>query len=225
MKRFGWIVGLGLLVALPLSGELVVFTDGGYLKVAAFEAHGNRLHVELVGGGSMTVPLERVDRVVDDEVVILPEEPEPAPPAEPDWTFSQDAPVPATPYGEEIYAAAQRHELDPELVAAVVRAESAFDARAVSHKGARGLMQLMPATGRRFGLRPDQLFEPSRNLEAGSRYLGWLLERFSGDLRLALAAYNAGEGTVDRYGGVPPYRETRNYIRRIYRFLGLSSEG
>jgi soluble lytic murein transglycosylase-like protein len=130
--------------------------------------------------------------------------------------------VPATPFGEQIFAAAERHQVNPELIAALVRAESAFDPGAVSHKGAGGLMQLMPATARRFGLSEAERFDPERNLEAGTRYLRWLLDRFEGDVARALAAYNAGEGTVDRYGGVPPYRETRTYIRRIYSTLGMA---
>jgi soluble lytic murein transglycosylase-like protein len=84
-------------------------------------------------------------------------------------------------------------------------------------------MQLMPATARRFGLTPEEVLQPERNLEAGTRYLRWLLDRFSGDVERALAAYNAGEGTVDRYGGVPPYRETRDYIRRIFTTLGMTA--
>jgi soluble lytic murein transglycosylase-like protein len=120
-----------------------------------------------------------------------------------------------------IHAAAERHGVNAGLVAALVRAESAFDPYAVSHKGARGLMQLMPATAKRFGVREHQIFEPDRNLEAGTRYLRWLLDRFDGDVVRALAAYNAGEGTVERYGGVPPFRETRDYIRRIYASLGV----
>jgi soluble lytic murein transglycosylase-like protein len=143
-------------------------------------------------------------------------------PAE-DWAFSERNRVPATPYGDEIFAAARRHSLNPALVAALVRTESAFDSAAVSPKGARGLMQLMPATARRFGLGGDEIFDPVQNLDAGSRYLRWLLDRFDGDVVRALAAYNAGEGTVDRYGGVPPFRETRDYVRRIVSQLGLTA--
>ncbi len=119
-----------------------------------------------------------------------------------------------------IEASARRHRLDPRLVTAVAAAESAFDPQALSPKGARGLMQVMPATARRFGVDPADLFQPLPNLEAGSRYLRWLSERYPGQLPLVLAAYNAGEQAVDRYGGVPPYPETRAYLRRIYRHLG-----
>ena len=177
----------------------------------------------VLAGGTVTLPLSRVERIVDDEVMPEPEAPLVAEAASAafDWRFAEGQPVPATPFGDEIYAVARRHELNPALVAALVRAESAFDPGAVSHKGAQGLMQLMPATASRFGLDALEAFVPEKNLEAGTRYLAWLLARFEGDVARALAAYNAGEGTVDRYGGVPPYRETRNYIRRIYATLGM----
>ena len=111
--------------------------------------------------------------------------------------------------------AASRHFLPPDLVEAVARVESDFDPREVSNKGALGLMQVMPETGARFGVRRHELFDPERNAAAGTAYLAWLMSRYHGDLDLALAAYNAGEGAVDKYGGVPPFAETREYIRRI----------
>lgn len=223
MKRFVScaLLAAGCLAWSPAAAELVVFVDGGFLKVEDYRVRGKRMHLELAGGGTMKVAMSRIARVVDDEVIPVPPAPEAAEPAARTWRFEEGDPVPPTPYGAEIFETAKRHELSPTLVAAVVRAESAYDPQAVSRAGARGLMQLMPATGRRYGLQPHQLFEPARNLEAGTRYLSWLLDRFDGDLDLALAGYNAGEGTVDRYGGVPPYRETQNYIKRIYRFLGI----
>lgn len=112
-----------------------------------------------------------------------------------------------------IYDLAPQYDLDPALVLEVVRAESNFNPRARSHKGALGLMQLIPATARRFGVRDP--FEPMQNLQGGMAYLRWLHERFGGDLRLMLAGYNAGEAAVERYGGVPPYTETLEYVRRI----------
>jgi soluble lytic murein transglycosylase-like protein len=211
--------------AAPAGAELVVFADGGWLKVASYELRGERVRLGLPGGGAMTVALSRIEHVVDDEVV-RPAEIAAEPPvaaAAPEWRFAEGGAAPATPFGTEIFAAAQRHGLHPALVAAVVRAESAFDPRAVSRKGARGLMQLMPATARRFGLASEEIHDPAKNLDAGARYLAWLLERFAGDLPRALAAYNAGEGTVDRYGGVPPFRETRDYLRRIYATLGFAT--
>lgn len=113
-----------------------------------------------------------------------------------------------------IVRTAGRHRLDPSLVKAVIHVESGFNPQAVSPKGARGLMQVMPDTGRRFG-RTD-LFDPEQNVEAGSEYLKYLLSLFDGDVRLALAAYNAGEGAVLRHGRrIPPFRETQAYVPKV----------
>jgi hypothetical protein len=106
-----------------------------------------------------------------------------------------------------------RHGVDPVLIYSIMHRESAFKKMAISYKGARGLMQLMPATAARFGVR--NIFDPAQNIEAGTRYMRWLLNRFGGDVGLALAGYNAGEGAVDKYRGVPPYRETQEYVKRI----------
>lgn len=132
--------------------------------------------------------------------------------------------MPQSPYGDLIYEVAKRYSLNPHLVAALIHAESAFNPRALSRKGACGLMQLLPATASRFGLRKREIFEPSKNLEAGVRYLQWLSKRFNGDPVRVLAAYNAGEGAVDRHGGVPPYQETQRYVRKILGMLNLDAE-
>ncbi|MDX1384677.1 MAG: lytic transglycosylase domain-containing protein [Thermoanaerobaculia bacterium] len=151
----------------------------------------------------------------------------PAPPADPGTAFpmgfSSEQPVPDSPHGASIHAAAKRHDLNPELVRAIVRCESQYDPHAVSEMGARGLLQLMPDTAARFGVSPDELSDPERNLEAGVRYLSWLNERFDGNLRHVLAAFNSGEGSVDRYDGVPPYSETRRFVARVYAELGLDA--
>jgi soluble lytic murein transglycosylase-like protein len=111
--------------------------------------------------------------------------------------------------------AAAQNGLDPCLILSIMRAESAFNRSAVSVKGASGLMQLMPATAARFGVK--NIFDPRENVLGGSRYLRWLLDRFSGDVRLAIAGYNAGEGSVEFYGyRIPPFLETQNYVRTIY---------
>lgn len=119
------------------------------------------------------------------------------------------------PYGRTLVAVSDRHDVDGLLVAAVVEAESRFRPRQVSPRGAVGLMQIMPSTASSFGKEEQDLFDPRVNLEIGTRYLGSLLDTFDGDLELALAAYNAGPGAVARYGGVPPYRETRGYVRKV----------
>lgn len=108
---------------------------------------------------------------------------------------------------------ASRHQVDPELVRAIVRVESGYDPQAVSNKGAMGLMQLIPATAQRFGVANP--FDPQENLEGGVNYLKYLLKMFGGDLALSLAAYNAGEHTVQRFGGVPAISETQDYVRKV----------
>jgi soluble lytic murein transglycosylase-like protein len=109
--------------------------------------------------------------------------------------------------------AAERHRVDPALVRAVIETESNWNPKAYSHKGAGGLMQLIPTTAQRYGA--YDVFDPQQNIDAGVKYLRTLLERYNGNLDLALAAYNAGEGAVDRAHGVPSYRETRNYVQRV----------
>lgn len=215
---------LAALLPASLAADLVILTDGSVLKVSGFEARNGDAVLSFAKGGQMTLPMLRVERVLDDEVVPEAEtavEQMAEGAADFPLRFSADQKPPATRYGELIYAAAKRHEMNPDLVAAVVRAESAFDPRARSHKGARGLMQLMPATAKRYGVRPSELFEPERNVEAGVRYLRFLADRFADDLPKVLAGYNAGEGSVDRYDGVPPYRETQGYVRRVMGYLGL----
>ena len=108
---------------------------------------------------------------------------------------------------------AERHHVDPALVRAVIETESNWNPRAYSHKGAGGLMQLIPTTAKRYGA--YDLFNPQQNIDAGVRHLKTLLLRYNGNLDLALAAYNAGEGAVDRAQGIPPYRETRNYVQKV----------
>ena len=124
-------------------------------------------------------------------------------------------------FNPDIAAAAALHQLNPNLIKAVIRAESAFDQWAVSSKGAQGLMQLMPPTARRFGV--SDPFNARQNIFAGAQYLRILLDMFGGNVSLALAGYNAGENAVRRHGGIPPYRETRNYVRKIQRFLGAAA--
>lgn len=119
----------------------------------------------------------------------------------------------AIPYGELIHEKATKYDVDPALVAAIMEQESRFKHRAVSPVGAKGLMQLMPRTGRWMGAR--NLYDPEQNVEAGAKYLKYLEKRFEGNLKHQIAAYNAGEGNVRRYKGVPPFRETRTYVKKV----------
>jgi len=120
-------------------------------------------------------------------------------------------------YDELIMKASGKYNVEPALVKAIIKAESNFNHRAVSRKGARGLMQLMPATASSLQVRDS--FHPENNIEGGVKYVRYLLNYFNGNLPLALAAYNAGENAVVRYGGIPPYRETQAYVRRVLSYL------
>ena len=142
--------------------------------------------------------------------------PEAAVPFEVVQRFIEALPPERQRYAELIQRLAPRFEVDFRFALAVARAESNFNPSAVSPKNAMGLMQLIPETAERFGVRYP--FNPEQNVRGGLAYLRWLLQRFNGDVALAAAAYNAGEGAVDRFGGIPPYRETQDYVRRILNF-------
>lgn len=216
--------------ATAVHAELAILTNGFRYRVTDWELEAppggaaardaERIRLVLESGGSVTLPLMQVERIVNDEIV---EGPPPEPPPEP--VFSLDyrpgQPAPEVPYGDLFLEIGREHQLNPDLLAAMALAESSYDPGALSSKGARGLLQLMPATAERFGVSPSELYDPSRNLLAAARYLTWLRRRFEDDLPRVLAGYNAGEGAVDAHDGVPPYRETVAFIGRIYGFLGL----
>lgn len=127
-------------------------------------------------------------------------------------------------FDQLIRQAAQHHGVSEGLVKAIMHTESGFNINARSPVGAQGLMQLMPATARRFNV--SNAYDPQQNIFGGVKYLSWLLKRFNGDTRLAIAAYNAGEGNVDKYGDVPPFRETRDYVKRVTsRYQNLYASG
>ncbi len=120
-------------------------------------------------------------------------------------------------YNDLIMAASKKHGVDSALIRAVIHTESHFKPRVVSHAGASGLMQLMPFTAKRFGV--TDIFDPAQNIDGGTRYLKWLLKHFNNDIRLVTASYNAGENAVKRYKGVPPYKETRHYVKKVKRLM------
>ena len=117
-----------------------------------------------------------------------------------------------------IFEVGEKQGVDPRFIHAVIWQESRYQPKALSHAGAQGLMQLIPATAKRFGCEDPN--DPAQNITAGTKYLGWLLKRFSGNVELALAGYNAGEGAVDKYAGIPPYNETQNYVKIISKRYG-----
>lgn len=132
----------------------------------------------------------------------------------------------AAPYDDLIVKHSYEQGLDPNLVRSVIYRESHFNPNARSKKNAQGLMQVIPGTARLMGVNPSLLYDPEMNIVAGTRYLAFLSKRFNGDLVKVIAGYNAGHGAVDRFGGVPPYRETRNYVRAVIdKYINLSNGG
>ena len=150
-------------------------------------------------------------RVVPEKVVPTTPPAAPKPDAEPSLTVN-----------ELVANIARRHEVEPSLVDSVIRVESNYNPNAVSSAGAMGLMQLIPSTAKRFGV--SNTFHPEQNIEGGVRYLKYLMQLYNGDERLAIAAYNAGEGAVAKYKGIPPYPETQNYVYQVGKKLGQSRE-
>ena len=202
---------LALTWSTPSHALLAVFTDGRVLKVEDARLDGWTLVLTLSGGGTLEIPAVRIDRVVSDEVASDAGDPLPEV-VSCGWEWRPEPLPERTPFRAEVEAAAKAADLHPWLVAAVVEAESRWDPGAVSRAGAAGLMQLMPSAAADH--RVIDPFDPEQNLRGGTLHLRRMLDRFE-DLRLALAAYNAGAATVERYADVPPYRETRTYIRRV----------
>jgi hypothetical protein len=219
MRRLAALAGFACLSGLAAPSaraELVVFEDGRVVKAAGYRVLSEQLEIALPGGGSYMVDLDRVERIVDDEVVVdtVIVHDETARIVLADLSYRPDRkPLFATPYDALIDEEARRWNLDASMVSALIRAESNYQPRAVSRKGARGLMQLMPATARRLEVKKP--FDPASNVRGGVRYLRELVDRFGHHPELVLAAYNAGEGAVETYNGVPPYRETVAYVNRI----------
>lgn len=209
------------LAAIPASASIALFTDGRSMKVEGYKVV-DELTIELkMKTGSVTMPLARVDRIVDDEVVPVAVVEEVKKIVEHEgifpkrsWRYDESrGPIFRSRFDRTIVEAAKKFDVDAALVSAVIKAESDFNPLEVSNKGARGLMQLMPGTAERFGV--TDASNPTANIYGGVRYLRWLLQTFDGNADLAVAAYNAGEGNVWKYNGVPPFRETINYINRI----------
>jgi len=183
------------------------------MSVKGHRAEGDSLVLTLRGGGEIVCDASTVARIAPDEVPYPePEAPQPAPaPIQADATL--------VPFGEIIDRVAAEQGVNARLVRALVQVESAYQPRARSPKGAMGLMQLMPATARQYSLADP--YDPASNIEAGIKHLKSLLQRFPKSVALALAAYNAGEGAVTRFKGIPPYAETRSYVSRILSLAGL----
>jgi hypothetical protein len=211
-----------LMTALPcFAGEVAVLKNGFAIKHERREIVGDltRLYVSADGSSFVDVPTDEIEHFE-----AAPEEPPADSP--PFGNNAKDGPTqsrsrrqiafPARPVADlsqVVNEASGRYRLDPDLVNSVIKAESGFNVKAVSPKGAQGLMQLMPGTATQLGV--PNAFDPQANVEGGTRYLRELLERYNFDLVKALAAYNAGPQRVEQFGGVPPYYETRAYVARI----------
>jgi soluble lytic murein transglycosylase-like protein len=202
------ILGAALLAATAAPAaraDYAVLRSGMRLHITGYAQEGDRVQLTIEGG---TVEIS-ASNLIDVE----PEDQFPAPPpADVDFGVR---------YAKLIHAAAQKHGMDEKLIAEVIAAESNFNAKAISRKRALGLMQLLPETAARYAV--VNVFDPAQNIDAGTHYLRDLLERYRGNVRFALAAYNAGPEMVDRYGGVPPFPETQSYVREITSKLGVSA--
>jgi soluble lytic murein transglycosylase-like protein len=192
------------------AAEIIRLRGGRTLSVKAHRDEGESIVLTLRAGGEIVCPRGMVAEILPDEVPY----PEPQPEAAVHLPSITGGAAPGL-FGDLIADAAERHGVSPSLLQAVIAVESNFEHRARSRKGAMGLMQLMPGTARQYAVANP--YDPRSNIDAGTRHLRMLLDRF--DVSRALAAYNAGEGAVRRFGGIPPYPETRSYVRRILRLV------
>jgi Transglycosylase SLT domain len=213
---------LALLVpAATASAEIVFLSSGRTLSVKSHKVDGDHVVLTLRSGGEVTCDKDLIARIEPDEVPYV----DPNQPLKTEQTSDgadqqPDGPMlDGTPYGEIIASVSEAQGVDPMLVRALIQVESKFRPTARSRKGAMGLMQLMPSTVREYNVRNP--FEPKANIEAGIKHLKTLIDRFGSSLELALAAYNAGPGAVEKFNGVPPYRETRDYVTRILSLAGM----
>jgi hypothetical protein len=229
MKRIATL-GIALFAALPASASIALFTDGRSMKISGYKlVDESAIQLTFKNGGAMTIGIARIERIVDDEFIEVEKAPEVTRLIEagifPKSSWRYDAkrgPIFQSKFDKVIVAAAKKFDVDAALISAVIKAESDFNPREISNKGARGLMQLMPATAERFGVANS--FDANANINGGVRYLRWLLDTFEENADLAVAAYNAGEGNIARYNGVPPFRETIHYINRIAKHVRAATQ-
>jgi hypothetical protein len=198
-----------------INAEVIFFANGRTISVKDYRISGDTVTVTLRQGGEATFDKALISHIAPSEI---PDEPAATALAAVETAVGSPGrePLEGRPFAELIETVSLKHGIDPALVHAVVEAESNYRPGAKSQVGARGLMQVMPATARDLGVASAaMLFDPQQNLEAGVKYLKWLLARFDGDLPNALAAYNAGPAAVARYRGVPPFRETQDYVKKV----------
>jgi hypothetical protein len=198
LKRAALLLSFAVLAAPSLRAEYVVLRSGQRLRVTGYQLLGDKYRLQMAGGS--------VEIAAEDVVAIEPEDV---------FTPVPSKPVVKPPFRELVEAAAARYSVDADLITSVIAVESNFDPRALSRKNARGLMQLLPETAARLGV--QNIYDPQENIDAGTRYLRELLQKYNNDLVLTLAAYNAGPERVQQYGRVPPFPETLSYVRRVKR--------
>jgi hypothetical protein len=204
--------------ALPASAEIVVLSSKRTLSVKSHRVEGDRIILTLRSGGEVTCDKSLIETILPDEVP-YPEEPAARPEIQELVEGDGTSVLEETPYGDIIASMSEAHGVNPLLVRALIQVESNYKTRARSHRGAMGLMQLMPAIAREYQVRNP--YDPKSNIAAGVQHLKALMDRLGGSVHLALAAYNAGEGAVKKFNGVPPYRETRTYVSKILSLAGL----
>ena len=207
----------GVMIAATVStasAEIVYLTSGRTLSVKSHRDEGTSVVLTLRAGGEVTCDKALIEKIVNDEVP----HPDPVPAQSADAASRDTSVLQSTPYGEIIAALSEANGVDPLLVRALIQVESNYQPRARSSKGAMGLMQIMPATAREYRVRNP--YDPKANIEVGIKRLKDLLDRW-GAVDLALAAYNAGEGAVAKFKGIPPYRETQSYVSRILALAGI----
>jgi soluble lytic murein transglycosylase-like protein len=213
-------VGLAAMAVCPSARALehVTLKNGFELDCIRREADGDKVRLYLAGNGTTSAGDSNYLEVAADSVIRVETVADPPAPI-PTAKMPNPVAITSAPTKEEMHEmlahAGAAHHIDEDLLASVVRAESGGQVRAVSRTGARGLMQLMPGTASAMGV--DDAFKPEQNIAGGTAYLDALLTRYHDNVALALAAYNAGPGAVDKYHGVPPYRETQEYVARVIR--------
>jgi hypothetical protein len=217
-RRVIWITVLMAVAAFPcLASEVAVLKNGFNITHVRRATLGNitRLYVSVDGSNFVDVPTDQIDHYEEGLDLPASSTPQVAKNGVPSNATGGFPLRPKADLNDVVNEASDRYRLDPDLVNSVIKAESGFNAKAVSPKGAQGLMQLMPGTAAELGV--PNAFDPQANVDGGARYLRELLERYNFDLVKALAAYNAGPQRVEQFGGVPPYYETRAYVARIVR--------
>ena len=198
-----------LAISAAASADMMILNNGKKLRIQSYRIEGSNVEVSINDRSEMVIPVDWVREIRD--------EPDPPPAPDPPVMSENEVSPPVqlfdSAYSNHVRSASEKYDLDWRLVTAVMKVESNFNPKAVSRKGAQGLMQLMPDTSRLY--RVKKPMDPEQNIEAGVKHLKKLMKRYNNKLDLVLAAYNAGEKAVDRFQGIPPYNETQQYVKKV----------